>query len=224
MDDDSPKLQLFCAGCGERFFVCLPCYRGQAYCHKKGCRRESRTVICRQARARHQGSEEGRLDHRDHQRAYRARQAHRVMDLGIGKFDSRLDCVPREEPTAPITGADTALPERQTYGQVHTETPALGEGDVVAADVRPDQATASNTSNTTDGVQPEPAAASSGSTPREPVTLPGHPLARCIVCGRAGNFILPGPHRRARARERLRPLFGRARASLSVAPGFEDSS
>ncbi len=44
MDDESPKLQLFCARCHERFFVCLSCYRGQAYC-STDCRRESRAPI-----------------------------------------------------------------------------------------------------------------------------------------------------------------------------------
>lgn len=69
---------LWCGGCGERFFVCGPCYRGQRYC-SEACRAPARRAQKRAARLRHQRSPAGRADHRDHQRAYRARLA-LVMD------------------------------------------------------------------------------------------------------------------------------------------------
>ena len=66
--------QLFCrgSGCGVMFYICKSCYRGQAYCGD-GCRGRMRREQKRRARRRHQQSREGRLDHRDRQRAYRER-------------------------------------------------------------------------------------------------------------------------------------------------------
>ncbi len=76
--------QGFCRapGCGQIFFVCPSCDRGQVYC-APACRQVARRLQCRAANLRHQRSEEGRLDHRDRQRAYRERRAGgRVTDQG----------------------------------------------------------------------------------------------------------------------------------------------
>lgn len=56
------------------FFICSHCDRGQVYC-SPGCRDATRRLQLRAANLRHQRSEEGRLDHRDRQRAYRRRLA-----------------------------------------------------------------------------------------------------------------------------------------------------
>jgi len=66
--------QLFCraANCGEMFFICLSCYRGQTYCSTE-CRQKARREQLRQANRRYQRSLEARLDHRDRQREYRRR-------------------------------------------------------------------------------------------------------------------------------------------------------
>jgi hypothetical protein len=56
------------------FFICTHCDRGQRYCSSI-CRRTCRLQQRRAARRRHQHSLEGRLDHRDRQRAYRLRRA-----------------------------------------------------------------------------------------------------------------------------------------------------
>ena len=75
-------------GCGVLFFICRPCYRGQRYCSGP-CRQTARREQRRAANRRHQQSAEGRLDHRDRQRAYRQRRACRVTDQGSGpEFDS----------------------------------------------------------------------------------------------------------------------------------------
>ena len=73
--------QLFCraAGCGEMFFICLSCYRGQTYCSAE-CRRKTRREQLRQANRRYQRSLEARLDHRDRQSEYRRRRFGRVTD------------------------------------------------------------------------------------------------------------------------------------------------
>jgi len=62
------------------FWVCRPCFRGQAYCRDR-CRRRQRARQRRRANRRHQDSPEGRLDHCDRQRAYRRRRAG-VTDQG----------------------------------------------------------------------------------------------------------------------------------------------
>jgi hypothetical protein len=56
------------------FFICSHCDHGQVYC-SSGCREATRRLQLRAANLRHQQSEEGRLDHRDRQRAYRRRLA-----------------------------------------------------------------------------------------------------------------------------------------------------
>ena len=74
--------QLFCrgSGCGVMFYICRSCYRGQVYCGD-GCRGRMRREQKRRAKRRHQQSREGRLDHRDRQRAYRGRcRLRRVTD------------------------------------------------------------------------------------------------------------------------------------------------
>lgn len=69
-----------CGGCGEWFFICRSCDRGQQYCSDE-CRAEARRGQLSAARQRHQASPEGRADHRDHQAAYRQRlKAEGVMD------------------------------------------------------------------------------------------------------------------------------------------------
>jgi hypothetical protein len=70
------------SGCHAVFWICQHCDRGQGYC-SPACRAQARLQQRRCANCRHQRSREGRLDHRDRQRAYRRRQAHaRVTDQG----------------------------------------------------------------------------------------------------------------------------------------------
>ena len=65
--------------CHAIFWLCPHCDRGQRYC-SLACRAHARLRQRRQANQRHQRSPEGRLDHRDRQRAYRQRRAEcRVM-------------------------------------------------------------------------------------------------------------------------------------------------
>ena len=74
--------QLFCrgSGCGVMFYICGSCYRGQVYCGER-CRRKAQRQQRRDANRRHQQTREGRLDHRDRQRAYRQRRRRaRVTD------------------------------------------------------------------------------------------------------------------------------------------------
>lgn len=66
-----------CQWCWQPFVLCRACDRGHAYCSLP-CRHAGRVRSLRAAGRRHQQSPEGRLDHRDHQRAYRARCRARV--------------------------------------------------------------------------------------------------------------------------------------------------
>ena len=75
-------VQLFCrgSGCGVMFYICHSCYRGQVYCGER-CRRRMRRQQMRRANRKHQDSPEGKLDHRDRQRVYRAKcRLRRVTD------------------------------------------------------------------------------------------------------------------------------------------------
>lgn len=72
---DIPLRQRLCRapGCDALFFICPSCDRGQRYCSPP-CRRRARLAQLRAASRRYQASGEGRLGHRDRQRAYRQRQ------------------------------------------------------------------------------------------------------------------------------------------------------
>lgn len=69
------------SGCHAVFWICQHCDRGQRYC-SLACRLEARRCQRRSANSRHQRSPEGRLDHRDRQRAYRHRAQAPVTDQG----------------------------------------------------------------------------------------------------------------------------------------------
>jgi hypothetical protein len=62
-----------CRACGKLFWICRHCDRGHRYC-SAFCRHQAYGQKRRLANRRHQQSPEGRLDHRDRQRAYRRRR------------------------------------------------------------------------------------------------------------------------------------------------------
>ena len=101
--------QLSCRwpGCGLVFYICSSCYRGHRYCGDR-CRKKARREQRRRANQRHQQSREGRLDHRDRQRAYRERcRLRRVTDhTSAGKGRSVKIVEPSRE-----TGRSTPLAE-----------------------------------------------------------------------------------------------------------------
>jgi len=73
--------QRVCFGCQAVFWICHHCDRGHRYC-SLACRTQARLQQHRRANCRYQRSPEGRLDHRDRQRAYRCRQRKSVTDPG----------------------------------------------------------------------------------------------------------------------------------------------
>ena len=107
-------------GCGAVFYICRSCYRGQAYCGDE-CRAPAQRRQRRTANAKHQRSPEGRLDHRDHQRAYRARCRLR------GVTDTPSTGRPRSATIAPLGGHPAIRPVCIVCGRVwdapHTPRP-----------------------------------------------------------------------------------------------------
>jgi hypothetical protein len=65
--------QRICLTCRKLFWICRHCDRGHRYC-SASCRYQAYGQQRRMANRRHQQSPEGRLDHRDRQRAYRRRR------------------------------------------------------------------------------------------------------------------------------------------------------
>jgi hypothetical protein len=94
------------------FFICSHCFRSQRYC-SDACRSEARRLQRRAANRRHQQSPEGRLDHRDRQRAYRHRLA-RVTDQSSLEPSSYVMM-------AALLASAPQRPARRTY-----ESPILG--------------------------------------------------------------------------------------------------
>lgn len=87
MDVTEVLISIRCAGCDRIFYRCLADYRGHIYC-EDDCRRKA----ARASKARHQASLEGRLDHADHNVAYRARrraEAKRVREARSDKLVRR---------------------------------------------------------------------------------------------------------------------------------------
>ncbi len=80
---------LRCSRCKGVFAICVPCFRGQGYC-SSSCREAGMRSLRRAASARHQLSDDGRLDHRDRMRALRGRRS--VTDSGSTKLASPVDC------------------------------------------------------------------------------------------------------------------------------------
>lgn len=105
------------------FFVCPGCDQEQAYCSKL-CSKRARLAKHRVANRRHQQSEEGRLDHRDRQRAYRRRKA--IARFQSATTESVTDQTPA--PTASCVNLHAAAP-----------APALKPSSTISSPSRPRQ-------------------------------------------------------------------------------------
>lgn len=81
--------ELFCrsAGCGEMFFICRPCYRGQAYC-SEACRQKTRQHQRREANRRYRQDPEVLEDHRNRERERRQW----LRDSGVVDQSSTIPC------------------------------------------------------------------------------------------------------------------------------------
>lgn len=106
--------------CGKIFYICRHCDRGQCYC-SRSCRDLARRRQLREANRRHQQSPAGRLDHRDHQRAYRCRQAAKSVTYQGSKIpDADATMIPWK----PGDG-ETALLRAATTSAITSRSPGL---------------------------------------------------------------------------------------------------
>jgi len=69
------------------FFICRPCYRGQAYCSDE-CRQRGRQQQRQKANRRYQQDPEVRRDHRDRMREYRKQ----LRQVSVTDQSSIIDC------------------------------------------------------------------------------------------------------------------------------------
>jgi hypothetical protein len=165
-----------CGQCQALFYLCRRDDRGQRYCPGR-CQALARQRSRKEARARHQRSELGRLDHCDAQRRYRAR---RVMDQG---------------------SENLAHPARLC----RASAPDLSMIDAAASDARnQDEITPSTAQEPSPrhrqmAVAPHRATRAAPDPPQRPAGV------HCAVCGRPGRFLREGFVRRHARPARARP-------------------
>ena len=115
---EDPLRRRFCrgAGCGVVFWICRHCDRGHKYCGER-CRKKARRQQQRDANRRHRQSREGRLDHRDRQRAYRKRcRLRRVTDhTSPAAYDSGSITVAEPSPSENGPESLSGEPEYADY-------------------------------------------------------------------------------------------------------------
>lgn len=113
-EDKAGFCELRCRRCRRLAYLCLPCNHGQAYCSPE-CRLMGKARIHADANARLQTSDEGRLDHRDRNRAYRARRNVRVTDVGVQKLADLPICVLANDSAASIVDSPAVVVGRNEY-------------------------------------------------------------------------------------------------------------
>lgn len=125
--------ELCCRWCNQPFYVCLSCYRGEAYCSEE-CAREGYRAAQSKARAKHQADEDGRQDHLDRMRALRELQNKPVTEKGIVKLAPGAKVCPPSEDETPSTDAVGSEAEETTdaAGTFVGETPSKARLDACA--------------------------------------------------------------------------------------------
>ena len=176
---------LSCEGCGRDFLACVDCGRVRRYC-SDDCARWGLAEARRRARRKHQASEEGRLDHRDRQREYRARQRGRVTDNSAVELSLERNVCRDDAPND--HGHDS--------GHAHGDD-APGPAGRRRDDDRP--AGAADVGTPARAVQ----------VARVTGTLVPDTAPRCAVCGKRGSRIIDRPCRWPWARRVDAPLRGR---------------
>ena len=190
--------QRVCRGCNAVFCICRSCDRGQRYC-SPDCRFLALREQRRRANRRHQHSPEGRLDHRDRQRAYRKRCAQRrwaSVDPGVKKTgtslvdDSQVGALHPASPGLAVISSSLGAPSLSeetaaaTKNVTDTSFAALACSSMIAA----------WNSGSAQLVVPSSSAPPITSFGSEPTRSKGwHPTPRCISCGRRGRFVDPFP-------------------------------
>lgn len=188
-----------CPRCGQTFYVCESCWRGQVYCSRE-CSAAGRERCVRHARRRYRHSPQGRRMHRRSQNRYRQRLAARrkinVTDHPSQPAVQMSMLTPARDPGATEGVAPEAVPAKEYEHERHT----VGDGSEEAGCPAPGMGVAGAGQNPAgapedDTVASESAPGVSGS----PVTVAGSAGPRCRCCGKGGWVLsrpsLPGPFR-----------------------------
>ena len=104
-----------CPWCTCIFYVCRCCDHGRVY-YRPEHADAARVASCRRSKAIHQASDEGRDDHRDHNRAYRKRRKEALLAAARGRLEgqdtaSRVQCV-TEHPAEKLPFVEKLAPAR----------------------------------------------------------------------------------------------------------------
>lgn len=83
-----------CPRCKRQFWICRHCDRGHVYCGY-GCSTQARAEKCRVYQKRYRRSLEGRLDHRDAQRAWRRQKSVGDQSSLFSKASARVSAPTR---------------------------------------------------------------------------------------------------------------------------------
>jgi hypothetical protein len=163
--------QLFCRAvdCVKMFFICRPCYRGQAYC-SDSCRRQTRLEQQREANRRYQADPEVRWDHRNRQREYRDR-------LREGRLT---------DPPSPIECGWGAISEPLVTTEPESPPPE---------DLHDPPKPTSRELDGKYGAPSHPSLQPELHDPPKPTSHNGFGHIVCIICGRAGELIATFVHR-----------------------------
>ena len=128
------------SSCARLFYICGHCDRGQTYCANE-CRVRNRRELHRQANRRHQQSREGKRDHADRQRHYRARirarehELKKVTDTGSAALASRCKVGPPVEQSVAMI---VQIPSSRQKGTDHVST-SCSDSPVSGADAALDE-------------------------------------------------------------------------------------
>ena len=79
--------EIRCRWCGQIFYVCQHCWRGQAYCSDV-CRQSSQRQSRRRAQQNYRRTEKGQRRHREAEKRRRMRQNKKTMDDASSTPDS----------------------------------------------------------------------------------------------------------------------------------------
>lgn len=180
---------LSCETCGGDFLACGDCGRVRRYC-SDDCAAQGLEEARRRARRTYQSSEEGRLDHRDRQREYRARRRRRVMDNSAAEL-----------PVARSVCSDDAR-----HDHSHDSSHPHGDDASGPAGRRRDDDRSAGAAHV--GTPSRAVQAHRGTGALVPDAAP-----RCALCGKRGDRVIDRPRRwpwsrRVDAPVRCRPTRG----------------
>jgi len=224
----------FCCGrCRMQCFACGACDKNRAYCQVCSPIRRAETV--RIARQTHAKSDAGKADHRDHQRAYRARKrlarllastlsrrpvfepaAQSVMDLSAKNLPFGLGCA------LPPALVDFALQSVAVGDGVTNAQSKYARSNSPRPAAVPDMGANSSSNGSAGGVAPQEDAPSGVQLVAKayPTTTP-QPAVCCSFCGRQGQRVCPDAFRGTRRPRSKSAVSDRRRCKFTRIPAVE---